>query len=136
MTARVSSFLRYTLPVLIVLTLVLPIWQHVGMDRVFALDPAEGHWFSAHDDRPEGGTSVATLTRDGKSMVLDCQLEKKYEWPFCEISILLAEMPNGIDLSGFDSIAFDLAYTGPAPHTIRFYLRNFEAGISKPGDSR
>lgn len=135
-STRTFSVMHYPLALLVVLTVGLLAWHQVGMDRVLVLDATSGHTFEAHDDRTEGGSSVATVRREGKSIVLDCELSKKYEWPYCEIGILLASPPKGLDLTGFDSVSFDLLYTGPGLHNVRFYMRNFEPGFSKVGDYR
>jgi diguanylate cyclase (GGDEF)-like protein len=134
--ARAFSLMQYPLALLIVLTIALIFWHQVGMDRALVLDAADGRLIEAHSDSTEGGKSVAVLSRKGKTAILDCRLDKSYAWPYCEVAISLARMPQGVDLTDFDSISFRLRYTGPGPHVVRFYLRNFEAGMSNPDDAR
>ncbi len=127
-------FLRHASLLLIVLTAALLTWHRFGMNRVLVLDPKRGFVYSAQDDRQQGGDSVAALELDDKSTILNCHLNTKYTWPFCQVAIRLAAMPNGVDLGNYDSITFDIAYNGPGPHSVRFYLRNFEADISNKAD--
>ncbi|HEX6708352.1 MAG TPA: GGDEF domain-containing protein [Albitalea sp.] len=135
--ARPLAFLRTALLVLVSATIGLLGWHHVGMTRSLLLDP-DTYAHTPRDDRVEGGASVARLERRGRAAVLDCAMESGYQWPYCEVSIALAPAPAGIDLSGYDSVRFDLAYSapGPGPHTLRFFLCNFEPGLSKADDRR
>jgi diguanylate cyclase (GGDEF)-like protein len=132
-SAGAFSFLRYASLLLILLTTGLLTWHRYGMNTVYDVSPNRGFAYEARDDRFQGGESVASLERVGDAMALNCQLSKKYQWPYCETEIFLAKMPEGIDLTGYDSIRFNIDYAGPAPHTVRFYLRNFEPEISKVG---
>jgi diguanylate cyclase (GGDEF)-like protein len=134
--ARAFSLRQYPLALLVVLTIALIFWHQVGMDRALVLDAAGGRLIEAHSDSTEGGKSAAVLSRKGKSVILDCRIDKSYAWPFCEVAISLARMPQGVDLSDFDSITFKIRYTGPGSHAVRFYLRNFEAGMSDPDNTR
>lgn len=136
MSAIVRKFtvLNYTLLLLVILTLGLLTWHHFGMDRVFVLDPLKGHEFTVSDDRGLGGKSIATLSAAGDLRVMECTLEKTYAWPFCDLAIRLAEMPDGVDLTNYESISFDVGYSGPSPRVVRFYLKNFEDNISSPSD--
>jgi len=102
------------------------------MNRVFVLGPASGSVFSVSDDRIHGGTSTAVLTRTEKSIVMDCLLTNDYQWPYCSMNIALAVPPDGVDLTNYESIDFDVTVTGPDTKFVRFYLQNFEDGISNP----
>jgi signal transduction histidine kinase/CheY-like chemotaxis protein len=50
------------------------------------------------------------------------------------MQFLLGRPGRGIDLSGFDTIDFDLRYTGRQPRIIKLHLMNFEPEFSTPGD--
>ncbi len=78
----------------------------------------------------DSGASIGSLTTSGKSLVMDCDLKKKFAWPYCGFWFLLGTEPNGVDLSEFESITFDMSYSGPGPHTVRIYIRNYEPEIS------
>ena len=132
-SAGAFSFLRYASLLLILLTVGLLTWHRYGMNTVYDVGPNSGFVYEPHDDRFQGGKSVATLQRVGDKVIFDCELDKTYQWPYCETEIYLKKMPDGVDLTGYDSISFDMQYSGPEPHTVRFYLRNFEPDISKVG---
>ena len=130
-SAGAFSFLRYASLLLILLTVGLLTWHRYGMSNVYALDPSRGFRYTAQDDREQGGDSVASVEQHGNTVVLHCQLNKKYQWPFCQTAVDLSQVPEGIDLTSYDSVEFDSVYTGPGPHSIRVYLRNFEPEISQ-----
>src|SRR4051812_43676148 len=98
-SSRAFSSMQYPLALLVILTATLLGWHRFGMDRVLVLNAHSSQLFEAHDDRTEGGASRAIVRREGESMVLECQLNKKYEWPYCEIGIPLAAPPKGLDLT-------------------------------------
>lgn len=133
-SAGAFSFLRYASLLLILLTVGLLTWHRYGMNKVYALDPSHGFEYTAQDDREQGGASIATVEKSGNTVMLHCQLVQKYQWPFCQSAVALAKMPRGIDLTSYDSVEFDATYTGPGPHSLRVYLRNFEPEISKVQD--
>jgi diguanylate cyclase (GGDEF)-like protein len=129
-SAGAFSFLRMASLLLIGLTLALLTWHRYGMNKVLSLDPRHGFVYTAQDDSLQGGASSASIEPLERGAALNCTLAKKYQWPFCQAAIVLAKAPKGIDLTGYDAIALDFSYTGPGPHTVRFYLRNFEPDIS------
>lgn len=131
---RNFSFFNTTLLVLVVLTLTLLTWHHFGMERVLILGSETTHIFAVNDDRTEGGDSVSRLSMANKAHILNCQLRDKYQYPFCGVSIRLAEMPYGVDLSAYDSVRVDIGYTGAAPNMVRFFMRNFENPTSTIDD--
>src|SRR6185437_15928803 len=132
-SAGAFSLLRYASLLLILLTVGLLAWHRYGMTTVYTLAPSQGFDYSPQDDRAEGGSSVASVERNGDTITLHCQLTKKYQWPFCQTAVALADAPKGVDLTGYDSVEFDASYKGPGPHSLRVYLRNFESDISKIG---
>ena len=132
-TAGAFSFLRYASLFMILLTVGLLAWHRYGMNTVYDLDPRKGFKYTAQDDREQGGSSVAVLVQQPRGLTLKCELTLKYQWPFCQTAVDLAPVPKGVDLSGYDSVLFDVGYQGPGPHSIRIYLRNFEPEISQVG---
>lgn len=120
---------------LMLLSVVLLLWQHFGMTRVLRIDGSTPYQVTVVDDRAQGGTSVGVLSRKNNALLLECELKKnKYEWPFCELSIALSKTAEGVDLSGFDRVVFNLNLTGSHFKKVRVYLRNFEPEISKLDD--
>ena len=135
MSNRTINFLRIALSLLMLLSVGLLVWQHFGMTRVLRIDSKTPYQLRAIDDRAQGGASVSALSRTNDALLLDCTLKtSQYEWPFCEASIELSKTAEGIDLSQFDRVVFDMTLTGPNFNKVRIYLRNFESDISKLDD--
>jgi diguanylate cyclase (GGDEF)-like protein len=95
---------------------------------------ASGREVEMIDDRIQQGESVAKLTRRPDALVMDCDISPAYQWPYCTYYFPLSLDSSGVDLSAFDSISIDMSYVGPGQHDVRMSLRNFEPGMSKPGD--
>ena len=104
-------------------------WMNRSVD--LAAVPAEN--ISTVDDRPEGGKSVATLERRGNISILHCKIEAAYQWPFCEMDIMLATPTKGMDLSSFDSITLNIRTKGKGPASaVRVFLRSYSTSYSNP----
>jgi diguanylate cyclase (GGDEF)-like protein len=128
------ALLRRVLVALVLGTPAVLAWHHFGMTRVLALG-ASANKAETNDDRGLGGHSVGTWQPGGPLGTLQCQLDAGYAWPYCEVAFTLVPSPEGVDLSRYDSVRFRLHYEGVGPRSVRFYLRNFEPGLSKTGDS-
>ncbi len=135
MSNRTINFLRITMIALMLLSVGLLLWQHFGMARVLRIDTQTPYQIKAIDDRSQGGASVGKFARSDAALQLQCDLKKnQYQWPFCEMSIEFSKTEQGIDLSQFDRIVFDMDLRGPEFKKVRVYLRNFEPDISKLDD--
>lgn len=121
---------------LIVLSVALIVWQHFGMDTVLELSPTSAPVVAviAIDDRVQQGESVATLTHKPDALVVDCALRARFKYPYCGFQFTLSPNDKGVDLSQFDTISFDMDYAGPGDHKVRFFLHNFEPGLSRLDD--
>ncbi len=128
--------ISYCLIILLLLaTPALLVWQHYGMVRTIEISPGQPHGASVADDRPElGGNSVGILERTPDAIVMRCALGTVATYGFCKLQFLLGRPGKGIDLSGFDSIDFDLRYTGRPPRIVKLHLMNFEPEFSTLGD--
>ncbi|WP_051534774.1 GGDEF domain-containing protein [Deefgea rivuli] len=132
MSNRTINFLRIAMSLLMLLSVCLLLWQHFGMTRVLRIDANTPYQVRVIDDRAQGGASIGVLTQTDDALLLDCELKKsKYEWPFCEVSFELSKTAEGIDLSDFDRVVFDMKLNGPDFKKVRVYLRNFEPELSK-----
>ena len=131
---RAFAVLRRVLIALVLGTPALLAWHYWGMERVLALN-AKQHPVELNDDRTLGGHSVTSWIPDGPLGTLQCQLDAGYAWPYCEMSLTLAKSPQGIDLSRYDRVHFRLKYEGVGPRSVRFYLRNYEEGLSNLKDT-
>jgi diguanylate cyclase (GGDEF)-like protein len=118
----------------LVLTPALLIWQHVGMTRVLEMSPRHPYGVTVADDRYEHGNSVSTLVVSRDAITMRCELAAGYSWPFCKLQFHLGEDGKGMDLSQFDSVAFDMRYSGSSQRKIKLHLINFEPEFSTIGD--
>jgi diguanylate cyclase (GGDEF)-like protein len=132
MHARV---LRRLLIVLLALTGIALLWNQLGMTTTMVIDARSQFPAEVLDDRTTpGGKSVATLSREGDALGMDCDLRAGHQWAFCELRLEFAKAPHGLDLSRYDSMRLWVAATGPeAQQRVRIYVRNFDPAYSKVG---
>jgi signal transduction histidine kinase/CheY-like chemotaxis protein len=122
------------------LTTVLLVWQHYGMSRTLEISPRHPYGVRVTDDRdtrlgnPGNGNSVATLTITPDAFILHCYLGAAAPWPFCKFQFSMGDEVKGIDMSGYDTIEFDLRYTGRGWHVLKLHLMNFEPEFSTLSD--
>ena len=129
-----TTTLHRLLMVLIATTVGLLLWNHYGMTTTLAIDSSSGHVVHALDDRSNGGRTTSSLKRENGRWVLDCEVRTGYQWPYCELSIELAQPPKGVDLSRYDSVRLWIDYRGPEPvQQVRFFAMNFNPAYSKVG---
>jgi diguanylate cyclase (GGDEF)-like protein len=121
---------------LILTTLLALAFQAYGPERVLLLDGDDDYVIEVIDDRNNGGASVATLTRDGEKLFLDCNIvQSEYPWPYCEISFLLIDREGrGVDLRNYHQVVLWAQYSTPQPFGIRFQLINFNPAYSKANE--
>ncbi len=132
-----STRIGYVLVTLLVLaTAVLLVWQHYGMTRTVEISPQHPHGARVTDDRDTtrgnsaNGNSVASLTVTKDAFIMRCYLGAAATYPFCKLQFLMGDPVKGIDMSGYDTIAFDLRYTGRGWHVLKLHLMNFEPEFS------
>ncbi|GAA5784716.1 GGDEF domain-containing protein [Chitiniphilus shinanonensis] len=131
---RIVKYPRFSVLVMLLLSGVLLLWQHFGMNRVIRIDAATTLPMALQDDRSSGGASVARLIRDNDAFALHCLLSSTYEWPYCEMSIRLTDKPEGIDLSRFDSVKLNVEYRSPGARALRFFARSYDPAYGKAND--
>ena len=124
--------MQYVVPLLVGLTLTLLLWHHFGMERVLELSAADPHAIVGMDDRSEGGASDSrsTLVTTKDALLLNCQLRRGFDWPYCKFHFTIGKESKGLDFSDFETISFDLGHTGQAPHRIKLLLINSEPNVS------
>jgi diguanylate cyclase (GGDEF)-like protein len=127
--------LRTLLVALLAVTIVALLWNEFGMDTVLTIDAGSPYAIVALDDRmPDGGRSVATVSRENRRLALDCEIAAGYEWPFCEMLVQFRPAPRGIDLSRYDAVRLWITATGPeAQQRVRLIFRNFDPAYARPG---
>ncbi len=127
--------LKRLLAGLIAATVLVLAWNRCAMDSVLEISGDSPYPVKSIDDHESGGHSDARVAREHGKLVLDCSIKTGYEYPYCEASILLQSAPNGIDLSGYDSMRLWIRAEGAEPHQqVRIFVRNFNPGYSKVGD--
>lgn len=132
--ARAMTIAQSLVGLLLILTPVLLIWQHFGMTRIVEISPSHPYGVTVTDDRYEKGNSVSSLERTGKALIMRCTLGRVYEWPFCKIQFHMGQGSKGIDFSQFDTVTFDMTYSGAAQRKIKLHLTNFEPEFSRVDD--
>lgn len=115
------------------LSILLLAWNFLGMGRTIELRNLGAQRSGKRDDSAENGASRSNLARSASGLALDCTLRSGYAWPYCGYFFSLGVEPAGVDLSGFDTVTVDVEWTGPGPHAMRLYVRNFEPDISRAG---
>ncbi|MEF1221217.1 GGDEF domain-containing protein, partial [Photobacterium damselae] len=83
-----------------------------------------------------GGASTAELDINPDGAILNCELVKKSQWPFCEMAISLSDsVAKGFDLSKYHAIGLDIDYDSPVEgERVRIYLRNYDESYSNVTD--
>lgn len=125
--------LEVLITLLIVLSGALVVWQHVGMDRWYILEPSEYPFISARTDTLEGGNSTAHLERTDSSVILHYELNVGYPYPFTGLQFFLGDgKTQGADFSGYDSLFFYIRVKNQ--NTVRLYLRGWDSSFSDLND--
>jgi signal transduction histidine kinase/DNA-binding NarL/FixJ family response regulator len=136
-TTRISYFL---VSLLVVATPILLTWQHYGMTRTLEISVQHPHGARVTDDRDttlgnqSNGNSVGTLTIARNAFIMHCYLGAAAKYPFCKFQFLMGEPGKGVDLSGYDTITFDIRYSGRGNRAIKVHLMNFDPGFSTLDD--
>lgn len=121
---------------LVLATLLALAWHHFAPGRVLVVDANSPFTMRAIDDRASGGKSRSRLLRGNGALAVECTIDASYQWPYCEINVELGEVPQGINLSSYDSLKIWLHSEGPEPQQqVRVFLRQYNPAYSKPGDS-
>ncbi len=123
---------RFSVAILMVVTVIMLLWNHSGMERVVEIS-AKNNVPVAHDDDQVGGLSESRLDIVDDKLRLTCKIVKKAEWPYCKYVAQMSPEDQGIDLSNFEAMTIDMTMTGPA-RSIKLSLINFETGSTKPDD--
>jgi signal transduction histidine kinase/ActR/RegA family two-component response regulator len=135
-----STRIACVLVILLVLaTPVLLAWQHYGMTRTLEISPQQPYGAFVGDDRnfaranPTTGNSVASLAITPDAITMRCQMGAVAKFPYCALKFQMGDPVKGIDMSVYDTIAFDMRYTGRGRHAVKLHLMNLEADLSTPG---
>lgn len=129
--------MQHAVPLLALLTVTLLVWQHFGMQRVVELSAAAPHGVTIQDDGSEPDSSPArgdathsTLEKGKDALVMRCRLGHAFSWPYCKYQFVTGSDSHGLDLSSFDTVSFDVTYTGSGPRNVRLFVINHEPNVS------
>jgi diguanylate cyclase (GGDEF)-like protein len=117
--------------ILVLLSLALLLWQHLGMNRTLLLSPTQYYQASVESDQQEGGDSVATLAiSDFFKFTCDIKNQSKFSHPYCNLKISLSEKQAiaeniGVDLSQFDTFRITLDHRSDFQEEVRIYLNHY-----------
>ena len=110
-----STRISNVLVILLVLaTPILLVWQHYGMTRSLEISPQHPYDVIVLDDRDTtlgntaNGNSVGSLTVTRDALVMRCYLGAAATYPYCKFRFRMGDPVKGIDLTGYDTITFDL----------------------------
>lgn len=132
MTPR--ALLRLCLSVLILLSITLLVWQHLGMNLVLRIDAQSPYQIDAIDDSKAGGDSKTALVKRDRRLIWDCTVGHRYEWPFCELTVAIAPPPTGFDFSKYETVALKIHITGNGSRRMRLFMRNYDGTQADPND--
>ncbi|BBC42004.1 hypothetical protein PDPE_1-02845 [Photobacterium damselae subsp. piscicida] len=126
--ADLRQRLRYTAYWLVSITIIVYGWFYFGgAEKELVITP-KNSTFRLIDDSHQGGASTAELDINPDSAILNCELVKKSQWPFCEMAISLSDnVAAGVDLSKYHAIGLDIDDDSPVDgERVRIYLRNYD----------
>lgn len=133
MKTKTSNTL-YLLAVLI--TVIVAIAHSFLPPKVYTLIPNEnGHSVSLFSDQDSGGNSTHKWLSDDQSH-WQCDLREGAEFPYCGYTLSLApadDWTNGVDLSGYDKLELEIAYSGPT-EVMRLHIRDYNPLFSNAAD--
>jgi diguanylate cyclase (GGDEF)-like protein len=128
--ARLLGYARYVFGGLLLLTVVLLVWQRLGMEKVVEL-AADRFPVQVGDDRSEGGSSVGSIERKGHDLIVHCHAVKKANWPYCKLDFDFLKGATGIDMSRFEYMIIDARYVGPGTLKFGLVMSEAEEGLTR-----
>jgi diguanylate cyclase (GGDEF)-like protein len=128
--ARPLGYARYVFGGLLLLTVILLVWQHFGMEKVVEL---AGNQFPSRieSDGKDGGESKGWLEHKGQDIVVHCQIIKKVDWPHCKLNFDFLKGATGVDMSHFDYLMVDARYAGPGTTRFALIMSEAEEGLTR-----
>jgi diguanylate cyclase (GGDEF)-like protein len=103
------------------------------LSRSLTFDATSGNYTPlVYDDSNRGGMSSAWIEPD-RPLAWSCEVRATTEIAYCGMELLIdgARRQRGIDLTPYDTVTLDLAYSGPAK-TLRLQFKNHDPRYSRP----
>lgn len=117
--------------ILVVLSVVLLLWQHLGMNSTLSFSSEQYYQANVETDQQEGGDSIATLSISDY-FTFTCEIKDKSEFnhPYCNFKLSLNEKQlegedKGIDVSKFDTFKITLDHRSEFEEEVRIYLNHY-----------
>jgi diguanylate cyclase (GGDEF)-like protein len=122
------------LTTLVFLTILIVSLQELALKKTLILNANSDFVINNVNDSQTGlGTSSSILTSKGDNLILECDIVREdYEWPFCEIQLLMFNnnQTTGLDLTSFDKVVIAAHYKHKKSASIRFQIRSYEPEYS------
>jgi hypothetical protein len=115
------------------ITLVSLISFNTLMNKSYVITP-DKYPTRVNTDRDHDGGTVGSLHKSEDGIELQCDFERTYSLPFCEIEFVISTQNKGLDLSTFDSVTINMEYEGQEDPRFRFYIRNHDDNYSAQSD--
>ncbi len=134
--AGLTKPVRYTVLFFVVFTCIAYTWFLLGgAKREYVVTPVNST-YRIIDDTAQNGATESKMEVNKTGALLECNIVKKSQWPFCEIAISLTDhVDKGIDLSDYESVGIDIDYDSPVEgERIRIYLRNYDPAYANLTD--
>ena len=128
---RLLGCARYVFGGLLLLTIALLVWQHVGMEKVVELG-GDRFPVKIEGDHTNGGSSTGSLERKGQDLVVHCRIVKKAAWPYCQLNFDFLKGATGVDMSRFEHMIVDAHYEGPGTPFFSIGMSEVEEGLTRP----
>ncbi len=108
------------------LSLLLIVWQYLGMDRIVEISPSKAT-VSVSGDKLNGGLSESRLTVTNDGALMHCDINLSSTFAFCSLDISIGDGVNqGVDVSQFDNLNLWLEHNSSQQDTVIVYLKNRE----------
>lgn len=120
---------------LALLTLILGVWQHVGMNREFTVFPNPDIQFYAVSDQASGGASDAVAYLEDGALRMECTVRDQYEWPYCQVDFSFgSSYQEGLEGNRYNHITLNIEHQSLQPNeTLRVFVRGYDDAFSQPG---
>lgn len=80
------------------------------MNKSYVITP-DKYPIRVNTDRDHDGGTVGSLHKSEDGIKLQCDFERTYSLPFCEIEFVISTQGKGLNLSTFDSDTSKRAFT-------------------------
>ncbi|WP_169726027.1 GGDEF domain-containing protein [Aestuariibacter salexigens] len=123
-TTKLLRFVLRGYPALAVITVVLIVWQHFGMNIAYQVFPNENVDVELYMDGINEGLSSASLLPDSDSLRIDCNIVAvQNTHAFCGLQINLS---GALDVNRYDELNVGLEFASSLEDTTMVYLVNAE----------